>query len=104
MAGHLDYSLFIRAFGPDLFSMRLASLVFGMVLLAAVFAIGVRLYGKSTGLIFSVTLVASRPFFASSHLGRHDIIVAALGFVSIALFLTDDTDGFSLNAGMRLVD
>src|SRR3989304_1497378 len=83
-------SLGVCFFGlPSLLAIRFISLVAGFVLLFAVYAIGLALDGKKLGL-FGVAFTAfSWPFFFSAHLGRPDIIAAALGFSAIALHLNN---------------
>ncbi len=88
----------MRLFGADLFSLRVASLFFGMVLLASIYSIANRLYGSRVGLFTVILLSFSESFLLSSHLGRHDIIVAAFGFGAVALYVTDDAKGFSLKS------
>src|SRR5439155_2315689 len=53
----------------------------------AIYAIASMLYGRRAGLITLALLVTSPSFVLTSHLGRHDIIVAALGYGAIALYL-----------------
>src|SRR4051794_38735742 len=74
-------------FGPTLFSVRLVSLLFGVLLLTTVYIIGRILYDQRVGLVSVGLLALSVPFAAMSHLARHDIVVAALGFCAIALCL-----------------
>jgi len=87
--------LAIRALGISLFSVRLASLVFGLLLLLAVYAIGHRLYGPRTGLAAVLLASLSLTFFGSPHVARYDVMVAALGFGAVALYVTDDSRGLS---------
>ncbi|MBF6612639.1 MAG: glycosyltransferase family 39 protein [Chloroflexi bacterium] len=94
------HSLFMRLFGAELFSLRVASLFFGIVLLASVYSISNRLYGSRVGLFAVILLSFSESFLLSSHLGRHDIIIAAFGFGAVALYVTDDAKGFSLKSVM----
>jgi 4-amino-4-deoxy-L-arabinose transferase-like glycosyltransferase len=86
-------SLSIRIFGaPDLLPVRAVSLVFGLVLLAAVYSIGYRLGGRRLGWS-SVFLVAlSWPFLYSSHLARYDVMAAAFGFLAIAFYFSSRQD------------
>jgi 4-amino-4-deoxy-L-arabinose transferase-like glycosyltransferase len=98
-------SLAVRALGLSLESVRMASLVFGMVLLVAVFAIGNRVGGPRVGLLSVLLLSLSRSFIYSSHLARYDVMVAAFGFGAIALYLYDrGTNGWlkSLLAGLAV--
>ena len=92
------HAVFIWIFGLSLASLRLASVFFGLVLLVATYTIGKKLYGYRAGLIAMALLATSSPFVLSSHLGRHDIIVAALGFGAVALYLTDTRSSLSLRS------
>ena len=82
---------FVGLFGASLFSVRLASLFFGLLLLVAAYIIGRELGGKRTGLLAILVVALSDAFVYSAHLARHDIIVAAMGYGGIALYLTDKT-------------
>ncbi|MBN1810221.1 MAG: glycosyltransferase family 39 protein [Anaerolineae bacterium] len=74
---------------PSLLAVRAVSLLFGVVLLGAVYSIANSLGGWKYGLL-SVGLVSlSWPFFYSAHLARTDVIAAALGFMGIAFYLCD---------------
>jgi 4-amino-4-deoxy-L-arabinose transferase-like glycosyltransferase len=96
--GHWSYFSWLHAglvaplvflFGPSLVAGRLTALLFGLLLLAAVWAIARRLDGKATALVAVGLVALSNAFRYSSHLGRPDIVVAALGFGAIALCLGD---------------
>jgi 4-amino-4-deoxy-L-arabinose transferase-like glycosyltransferase len=89
------YSLGIRMLGPTLLSVRITSLIFGLILLLAVYSITDYLYGQKVGLL-SVFLVAlSNSFLFSAHLGRQDIIVAAIAYCAFALYITDKDLSYS---------
>jgi 4-amino-4-deoxy-L-arabinose transferase-like glycosyltransferase len=77
---------------PDLLLLRMVSLLFGFVLLFAVYAIGKRLYGKWLGLLAVLLVCISWPFFYSAHLARYDIMTAALGFSAIALYVNSQRE------------
>jgi hypothetical protein len=72
---------------PALFPVRMESLVIGLVLLGAIYAIANRLAGWKFGLISAFLVSLSWAFLYSAHLARVDIIAAAFGFVAIALYL-----------------
>lgn len=91
-------ALAIQAFGLSLSSVRLVSVAFGLVLLAAVYAIASHLGGRRLALLAVLVVSLSRAFLYSSHLARPDIIVAAFGFVAIALYTTDRSPGFSVKS------
>jgi 4-amino-4-deoxy-L-arabinose transferase-like glycosyltransferase len=80
------HSLSMSVFGPDLFSIRFVSFIFGAVLLLSIYVLGKQLYDSAVGLIAVVLLSFSQPFLYSSHIGRHDIIVATLGFGAVTLY------------------
>jgi 4-amino-4-deoxy-L-arabinose transferase-like glycosyltransferase len=80
----------IHVFGMSLFSVRLTSLAFGLILLGAVYVIGSHLDGVFTGLLAATFVSVSRLFLYSAHLAREDVMVAAFGFGGIALYLVDD--------------
>jgi 4-amino-4-deoxy-L-arabinose transferase-like glycosyltransferase len=82
-------SLAFRAFGLSLFSLRVTSLVFGLVLLVALYAIANRLGGRRLAVLTVVLVSLSRAFVYSSHLGRPDIMGAAFGFGAIALYVCE---------------
>jgi hypothetical protein len=86
---------FLWMFGPGLLSVRVASVAFGLVLMLNVYIIGNALYGRQSAFIATALLATSGPFVYSSHLGRHDIIVAALGFGAVALYVLDRGSSFS---------
>jgi 4-amino-4-deoxy-L-arabinose transferase-like glycosyltransferase len=85
--GTAVYSMAIAIFGPSLLAVRLASYAFGLVLLAALFVIATRLYDWRTGVLAALLGSTSSAFIYSSHIGRHDILVAALGYSAIALYV-----------------
>jgi hypothetical protein len=84
--------------GPTLFAMRVTSLIFGLGLLLAVYTIGCRLYNRNAGLLAMGIAGLSTLFAYSAHMGRHDIIAAAMGYGAIALYLGDKAEGFSARA------
>jgi 4-amino-4-deoxy-L-arabinose transferase-like glycosyltransferase len=87
--GTAIHAFFAGLFGPSLFSVRLASMLFGLLLVAAVYTIACRLVSKRTGLAAAILVSLSYSFFYSSHLARHDIVVAALGYGALALYLLE---------------
>ncbi|MFN0070463.1 MAG: ArnT family glycosyltransferase [Chloroflexota bacterium] len=71
-------------FGLSLWSGRIVSLLWGGVLLLAVWLLGVRLFGVRAGFLAMGLLAVSQPFLVSTHIVRPDIVVAAL--VVLALY------------------
>ncbi len=92
------HALGLRLLGLSLLSMRLVSLLFGLVLLVTTYTIAGRLYGHRIGLAAALLLSMSAPFVLSSHMARHDVMVAAFGYGAIALYLTDQTPARALSA------
>ena len=85
-------SLFLRfSDSPQLFPLRLLSMISGIALLYAIFCIGKRLGGSSAGWFAAMIAALSHSFFYSAHLARYDILVAAFGFGAIALALNNGT-------------
>ena len=82
-------SLSIRIFGLSLWSVRLVSLLFGLIVLVAVYSIACRLGGSRFGLLAVVIASLSKAFLYSAHLARQDVMVAALGFGAVALYFYD---------------
>lgn len=93
--GTAIHAVVLRAFGLSLFSMRLTSVGFGVLLLISVYVIGRQLLGEKVGLLAVVLVSLSLSFRQASHLGRDDVVVAAFGFGALALYLTDESTGFS---------
>ncbi len=88
----------MRAFGLSLWSIRLGSLAFGLILLLAVYAIAKRLGGRRLAVLAVLSTSTSTAFLLSSHLGRPDVLVAAFGFCAIALYVTDGSSTWSLKS------
>ena len=83
-------SLVLRLWGlPALLPLRLLSLLFGMLLLYAVFVIARSLGGRRLALLTVFLVGLSPAFFYSAHLARQDIMAAALGLGALALHLVD---------------
>ena len=81
-------SLSLRLFGaPSLLAMRIVSLLFGLILLAAIYAIAYCLKGPRFGWLSMLLVSSSWPFLYSAHLARYDILTAAFGFGAIAIYL-----------------
>jgi hypothetical protein len=77
----------LRLFGLDLFGLRVVSLGFGLILLAAVYLTVSRLAGTPAGLLTVFLVGFSRAFVYSAHLGRPDIMTAAFGFGAVAAYV-----------------
>lgn len=96
--GTLIHSLFVRVLGANLFSVRFTSLLFGLLLLWIIYAIGVRFYSPRVGLLAVLSGAFSLSFIYSSHVGRQDIMVAVFGFGAIALYLYQDNTAFTFKS------
>jgi len=75
--------------GPGLLPIRLISLLFGAILVTACHTIGRARGGRACGLTAALLTSLSPAFFYSAHLARWDIIVAALGYLALALQLSN---------------
>lgn len=81
----------ISIFGLSIFSVRIPSLIFGLILLLSCYVIGRRL-GDQLGGFLAIALVGFSPAFNySANLARPDIVISAVGFGAIALVLADQT-------------
>ena len=85
--GPLVQSLPMRVLGVNLFSIRISSLLIGVLLLLVIFNLGLRLYNRRTALCALAVGGLSAPFLLSAHLGREDILSRVLGFGAISLYL-----------------
>jgi Dolichyl-phosphate-mannose-protein mannosyltransferase len=85
------HSLLLRFFPtPVLMPLRIFSLVIGIGLLAANYAIARRLLGgRRWAAISTLLLATSLAFFHSAHLVRYDILASALGYTALAVVLMD---------------
>jgi len=83
-------SLGLRLFPtPELLAVRGVSLLFGGILLVGVYFSARRLGGPALGGVSALLTALSWPFFLTAHLGRYDIMAAALGFGALALYLNN---------------
>ncbi|MCD4737701.1 MAG: glycosyltransferase family 39 protein [Anaerolineae bacterium] len=82
------FSLWVAG-APSLFAVRIVSLFFGLILLAAVYAIANRVGGRRYALLSIAFVAFSWPFCISAHWARYDIMAAAIGFVAIALYFNN---------------
>jgi hypothetical protein len=100
------HALFIQIFGLDLASVRLASLVCGIILSIAVFSLSYQLSSSyRAALIAVLLLVSSYSFALSARVARYDVIVAMFGFAAISVFWAGSkrgSFGLSLLSGVLL--
>jgi hypothetical protein len=83
-------SIALRLVGrPELFPLRVVSFAFGVLLLAAVWLMGQHLGGRRLAFLSTLLVALSQPFFYSAHMARYDVMVAALGFLSVSLILVN---------------
>jgi 4-amino-4-deoxy-L-arabinose transferase-like glycosyltransferase len=84
----LNVSASFEAFGMSLFSMRLVSVFWGLVLLAAWYFIILKLSGNRNVALLGLFLLATNyTVLDTASLGRMDIMSAALGFAALAVYL-----------------
>jgi 4-amino-4-deoxy-L-arabinose transferase-like glycosyltransferase len=88
-------SIPIRLLGLSLFALRLESLIFGMALLAVIYAIVKKLYNSRAAFITIAVGAFSPAFILSSHMARPDIQIALCGFGAVALYLYDRSSGLT---------
>jgi hypothetical protein len=101
----LTTGISFRFFGLGLWQGRVVSLVWGGLLLVAVFLAGRRLYGPAAGTIAVLFLAVSQPWLVSSHIIRPDIVVATLVIAALYCALRGVQDGaraWSLLAGLLM--
>jgi 4-amino-4-deoxy-L-arabinose transferase-like glycosyltransferase len=79
---------------PSLLAVRIVSLVFGLLLLLAIYIIASHLGGQRLALISVLLVSLSSSFIYSAHLARHDVFASALGFVAIALYIKNRDKGW----------
>lgn len=70
---------------PSLMPLRIISLIFGLILLAAIYAIAHKLGGIILACLSVFLVSVSWTFLYSSHLARTDIMAAAISFTAVAL-------------------
>jgi 4-amino-4-deoxy-L-arabinose transferase-like glycosyltransferase len=71
---------------PGLLALRVLSLAWGGVLLAASGWSATRLFGKSVGYLSVLMLALSPAFFYSAHQVRYDVMASALAYASVACY------------------
>lgn len=83
------HALALRVIGqPDLIPLRITSLLFGALLLVAVFSLGKTVGGKQLGQLSMLLTALSAPFLTSAHMARTDIMAAALSFSALAIYFS----------------
>ena len=85
----LNAAASFKALGFSLFTMRLVSVFWGLVLILAIYLIALRLSGDRVVALFTLA-IASCDYMVSvtASSARMDMMSAALGFAAIALYLT----------------
>jgi len=79
---------------PTLLPLRIMSLLWGLILLIAVYVTANSLHGRRFAMLSVFIVGTSTPFLFSAHWARIDIMAAALGFVAIALYFTNRSTRF----------
>ena len=98
LLGSWIQSLFVRFFGPDIFAVRLTSYLFGLALLGIVYALAWRFYSQRVAVLAVLIAAFSFAFIDASHVGRQDVMVAVLGFGSIALYVYQANTRFGIQS------
>ncbi|MFN8524723.1 MAG: hypothetical protein U0821_16625 [Chloroflexota bacterium] len=98
VASTLYQAAFVYVFGETVLAMRLSSFLAGAWLLAAVYWIGCWVWERPSGVLSAFLVSAASYFVYSSHLGRQDMLVAALGYTALALFLWDGGHRWALKS------
>ncbi|MDQ3798980.1 MAG: phospholipid carrier-dependent glycosyltransferase [Acidobacteriota bacterium] len=84
----LNVSASFKAFGANIFTMRLVSIFWGLVLLAAWYFIVLKLSGnRNVALVCLALLACDYTILDTASLGRMDMMSAALGFAAVAVYL-----------------
>ena len=84
----LSSSASFKAFGFSLFSMRLVSVLWGLVLIVAVYFIALRISGSEVTALFALALAAcDYMVLETASSARMDMMSASLGFSAIAVYL-----------------
>ncbi len=84
----LNVSASFKAFGFSLFTMRLVSIFWGLVLLLSIYTIALKLSDDTTVALFAIVLAAcDYMVLETASSARMDMMSAALGFSAIAVFL-----------------
>ncbi len=93
----LNVAASFKAFGMSLLSMRLVSVFWGIVLLAAWYFIALKLSGNQHVALLCLFLVAiNYTVLDTASLGRMDIMSAALGFAGLAVYLARRERGLTM--------
>lgn len=84
----LNAAASFKVFGFSLFSMRLVSIFWGLILISAWYFIILKFSGNRMNALLAMILVACNyVILANASLGRGDTMCAALGFAAIAIYL-----------------
>jgi 4-amino-4-deoxy-L-arabinose transferase-like glycosyltransferase len=84
----LQTSLFFKLFGFGIFSMRLVSIFWGLILLGSFYFIGSKLSGKkAVGVLAMAFIGFDYMVLDTSSSGRMDLMSASLSFLSLAIYL-----------------
>jgi len=84
----LNAAASFKAFGFSIFSMRLVSILYGILLLLAIYGIALKVSGDEVTALFALVLTAcDYMVLETASSARMDMMSAALGFVAIAVYL-----------------
>lgn len=84
----LNTSASFKVFGFSLFSQRMVSIFWGLILISAFYFIVLKLSGNKTNALLSMAFVGlNYVLITNASLGRGDTMCAALGFAALAVYL-----------------
>jgi 4-amino-4-deoxy-L-arabinose transferase-like glycosyltransferase len=84
----LNAAASFEAFGFSLFTMRLVSVLWGLVLILAIYVVALKMSGDRTIALFALALAScDYMVLETASSGRMDMMSAALGFAAIAVYL-----------------
>lgn len=84
----LNAAASFKAFGFSIFTMRLVSILYGLLLLLAVYVIALKISGDKTTALFALLLTAcDYMVLETASSARMDMMSASLGFCAISIYL-----------------
>lgn len=92
-----------KAFGANYGSARLPSVLAALLVLAIVYALAMRLYGKLTGVVSIAMLASSFLFLSFARLAMSDMLLTLCTTAALACFMLALADGESRTRGLTLL-
>ncbi len=80
---------------PTITTIRVMTLLAGLVIVVAIGSIASHLQGKTAGLTAMLFCLISPSFMQCAHVARPDVLAAALGFAALSTYLTRSSIAFS---------